>query len=67
MRGSDREFGENALSQAVKSPKSAYLFITHLLAKSIDNPVVKAYQEKYPYYDIRQDETSGTIYFQHDE
>ena len=67
MRGSDREFGENALSQAVKSPKSAYLYVTQLLAKSIDSPAVKAYKEKYPFYDIRQDETTNTIYFQHDE
>lgn len=67
MRGSDREFGENALSQAVKSPKSAYLFIMNLLGKSIDNPAVVSYREKYPYYDIRSDESTGTIYFQHDE
>lgn len=67
LRGAEREFGENALSQAIKSPKSAYLFVTQLLGKSIDNPVVKAYREKYPFYDIREDEATKTIYFQHDE
>lgn len=67
LRSNEREFGENAISQGIKSPKSAYLFITQLLGKSIDNPAVKAYREKYPYYDIKQDEATNTIYFQHDE
>ena len=63
---SEREFGEMAMSQAIKNPKTAYLYLTQLLAKSLDNPAVQAYAAKYPYYDIREDPLTRTIYFQHD-
>ena len=64
---SDREFGEMAMSQAIKKPKTAYLYVTQILAKSLDSPAVKSYKERYPFYDIKEDPTTGTIYFQHDE
>jgi hypoxia up-regulated 1 len=67
LRSNEREFGEIAMSQAIKNPKSAYLYITQILGKSLDNPVVKAYKERFPYYDIREDPNTKTIYFQHDE
>jgi hypoxia up-regulated 1 len=67
LRNGEREFGEMALQQSVKHPKSAYLFLTQLLAKSLDNPAVVAYKEKYPFYDIKEDPVTKTIYFQHDE
>lgn len=55
------------MSQAIKNPKTAYLFLTQILAKSLDSPAVKAYREKYPFYDIRENPETKTIYFQHDE
>ncbi len=67
LRSTEREFGEMALQQSIKNPKTAYLYITQILAKSLDNPVVQAYREKYPFYDIREDPVTKTIYFQHDE
>lgn len=67
IRSNEREFGELALSAGIKRPKSVYLHLTQILGKSLDNPAVKAYQEKYPFYDIREDPVTKTIYFQHDE
>lgn len=54
------------MSQAIKHPKTAYLNLKDLVGKSLDNPLVKIYQERYPYYTIKEDETTKTIYFQHD-
>lgn len=67
LRGIEREFGEMAQQQATKNPKTAYLYLTQILGKSLDNPAVKAYHERFPYYDIKQDPVTNTIYFQHDE
>merc|ERR1712127_389494 len=67
LRGNEREFGNLALSQGVKKPKTAYLYLTTLLAKSLDSPAVKAYKEKYSFYDIKENPETKTIYFQHDE
>lgn len=67
LRNSEREFGNLALSQSVKRPKTAYLEIITILAKSLDSPAVKAYREKYPFYDIKENPETKTVYFQHDE
>ena len=67
IKNNDREFGELAMQRAVKTPKAAYLYLTQLLAKSLDSPAVKAYQERYPYHEIREDAETKTIYFQHDD
>lgn len=67
LRGIEREFGELAMQQAIKNPKTAYLFVTQILAKSLDSPAVKSYSERFPFYDIREDSETKTIYFQHDE
>jgi hypoxia up-regulated 1 len=67
LRGSEREFGELALSQAIKKPQTAYFYLTQILAKSLDSPAVKAYREKYPFYNIKENPDTKTIYFQHDE
>jgi hypoxia up-regulated 1 len=67
LRRGEREFGEMALQQSIKHPKSAYLYLTDILGKSLDNPAVVSYKEKYPFYDIKEDPVTKTIYFQHDE
>ncbi len=67
LRGLEREFGGLALSQSIKKPKTAYLYLTTILAKSLDSPALKAYMEKYPFYEIKENPETKTIYFQHDE
>ncbi len=67
LRGLEREFGSLALSQSIKKPKTAYLYLTTLLAKPLDSPAVKSYREKYPFYEIKENPETKTVYFQHDE
>ena len=67
LRGTEREFGELAMSQAIKKPQTAYFGLTQILAKSLDSPAVQAYKEKYPFYNIKENPETKTIYFQHDE
>jgi len=66
LRGVEREFGSLALSQSIKKPKTAYLYLSTILAKSLDSAAVKAYKEKYPFYEIKEDPETKTVYFQHD-
>jgi len=66
LKSVEREFGDPALTQAIKHPKTAYFQLRDLLGKSLDNPLVKSFQQKYPFYDIKEDPVTKTIYFQHD-
>lgn len=38
-----------------------------MLGKSKDNPIVQRFLKKYPYYDIKEDSETKTIYFQHND
>ena len=62
----ERDFGELALSQAIKSPKTAYMNLRDLLGKPLNHPIVKEFQSRYPFYNIKEDEKTKTVYFQHD-
>ena len=53
--------------QAVKYPKMAYWFMQSLLGKDMDQPQVKAFQERFPYYTIERDYQTGMPIFVHDE
>ena len=55
------------LIQSVKYPKAAYSYLQDLLAKKLDNPLVKQYQERFPYYDLIEDSETNSIAFKHDE
>lgn len=67
LRGTERQFGELALAQCIKKPHTAYLYVTHLLAKPLDSPAVNEYKKKYPFHNIKEDPETKTVYFQHDE
>lgn len=62
-----RTFGEDAQSIGVRFPKNSYGYLLDLLGKDINNPIVKLYQERFPYYNIVEDPERGTILFKHDE
>lgn len=66
FRDGERTFGEDALTIGVRFPKQCYVYLLDLLGKKVDNPVVKLFQERFPYYDIVPDPTRGTVIFQHD-
>ncbi|XP_030745877.1 hypoxia up-regulated protein 1 [Sitophilus oryzae] len=66
FRDNVRLFGEDAQTLGLRFPKQAYGYLLDLLGKSIDHPLVKLYQRRFPYYDIIADEERGTILFKQD-
>ncbi|KAJ8968762.1 hypothetical protein NQ317_012719 [Molorchus minor] len=67
FRDNVRLFGEDAQNIGVSFPKQAYGYLFDLLGKSINHPLVKLYQERFPYYEIVENPETGTILFKHDE
>lgn len=67
FRDNIRSFGEDAQTVAIRFPKNAYAYLLDLLAKDVNHPLVKLYQERFPYYEIVSDPQRGTILFKHDE
>ncbi|XP_066245009.1 hypoxia up-regulated protein 1 [Euwallacea similis] len=67
FRDNARLFGEDAQTVGLRFPKQAYAYILDLLGKSIDHPLVKLYQKRFPYYEIVPDEERGTILFKQDD
>ncbi|CAG9820162.1 unnamed protein product [Phaedon cochleariae] len=67
FRDNTRLFGEDAMNIGVRFPKQAFGYLLDLLGKRIDHPLVKQYQERFPYYDIIEDSERGTILFKVDE
>ncbi|KAL4715838.1 hypothetical protein ACJJTC_006417 [Scirpophaga incertulas] len=66
FRDGVRTFGEDAVSVGVRFPKNSYKYLLDLLGKSYDHPLVQAYKERYPYYEIVKSKR-GTPEFIHDE
>lgn len=67
FRDNVRSFGEDAQTVGIRFPKNAYSYLLDLLAKDITHPLVKLYQERFPYYEIVEDPERGTILFKHDD
>merc|ERR1712106_1143082 len=66
IKDGERKFGSDAMVVCVKSPKSCYVYMLDLLGKKVDHPVVKAYKERFPQYNIEADPERGTVVFRHD-
>jgi len=66
FRDGERLFGEDALNVAVRFPSNAYLYFTDLLGKKFDNPAVDIFRKRFPYYNLVEDETRGTVLFKQD-
>lgn len=66
FREGERTFGEDALTIGVRFPKNSYTHLLDLLGKQIDNPLVKLFQKRFPYYDLVADPERGTVLFKHD-
>ncbi|XP_050666772.1 hypoxia up-regulated protein 1 [Leptidea sinapis] len=66
FRDDVRTFGEDAVTVGVRFPKNSYKYLLDLLGKPYDHPLVQAYREKFPYYEIVPSER-GTPEFIHDE
>lgn len=67
FRGDDRTFGEDAITASARFPKQTYAYLLDLVGKKVDNPLVKQFQRRFPYYDIIADPHRGTVLFKHDD
>ncbi|KAK6642072.1 hypothetical protein RUM44_013795 [Polyplax serrata] len=67
FRNNERTFGEDAQNVAVRFPSNGYGYLLDLLGKKLDNPIVKLYRKRFPYYLIEDDPLRGTVVFRHDE
>ncbi|GAB6024272.1 hypothetical protein CHUAL_008965 [Chamberlinius hualienensis] len=66
IRNDEREFGENALSLSARYPDQVYKHLLGLIGKRFDNPAVKLFEERFPYYKLVEDAERKTVLFQHD-
>lgn len=58
-----RVFGEDAANIGLRFPASSYLYLPDLLGKTVDNPIVQLYKERFPYYEIEADPERNTVVF----
>ncbi|XP_073831152.1 hypoxia up-regulated Grp170 co-chaperone protein [Musca autumnalis] len=63
FRNGVRSFGEDAVTDGIKDPASAYSYLLDLLGKQIDNPIVDLYRKRFPYYNIVADPERNTVIF----
>jgi len=63
----ERRFGNEATSLVTKRPKQTFMFMTRLLGKSIDTPIIQELTEQYYPYSFVEDEERGTIRIQFGE
>lgn len=66
FRNGERTIGDDAYTIGVKFPSNMYFYLLELLGKTIDNPLVQLYQERFPYYKLVEDPERKTLLFEHD-
>ncbi|KAE9549299.1 hypothetical protein FO519_007501, partial [Halicephalobus sp. NKZ332] len=59
----ERLFGETALQMSYKNPERVFPYVTDLLGKQFENPVVEDYIKQYPYLNLTKDPERGTVIF----
>ncbi|CAM1311638.1 HYOU1 (predicted), partial [Pycnogonum litorale] len=67
FRDGVRLFGEEALNVATRFPENSYHHFLDLIGKTVDHPVVKKYQENFPYHNISGVPGRNTVLFHHKE
>ncbi|CAF1101794.1 unnamed protein product [Adineta ricciae] len=66
IKGKDREFGEAAISRSSKIPAQSYMYLRELVGKSLNNPVIEQYLQRFPYYKLKTDAHTSELVFEHD-
>lgn len=67
FRDGQRLFGEDAATVGLRFPTNSFHYLLDLLGKSVDNPIVKLYQKRFPYYNIEADPERKTVVFKIDK
>lgn len=63
FRDDARIFGEDAVTLGLRYPANSFQYLTDLLGKTVDSPVVELYRKRFPYYDIEADPERKTVVF----
>lgn len=63
FRDKSRYFGDEAVTLAARFPANSFGYLLDLLGKEVSNPVVKKFQERFPYYNIQPDPIRNTVTF----
>lgn len=63
----ERRFGHDAMSLVTKRPKETFLYLSRLLGKSIDTPIIQQFTDQYYPYTFIEDKERGTIRIQFGE
>lgn len=67
FRDGERHFGDQAVSTGVRFPDKSYSHFLDLLGKDRNNPVVKEFERRFPYYQLEADPKTGGVLFKHPE
>lgn len=67
FRDGERLFGEDARTVGLRFPTKSFHYLLDLLGKTVDNPIVKLYQTRFPYYNIEADPERNTVVFKLDD
>lgn len=67
FRDGHRSFGDDAAIVGLRFPQYSFHYLLDLLGKTVDNPIVKLYQTRFPYYNIEADPERNTVVFKLDE
>uniref|UniRef100_A0A0N5AY75 Hypoxia up-regulated protein 1 n=1 Tax=Syphacia muris TaxID=451379 RepID=A0A0N5AY75_9BILA len=59
----ERFFGDNGLAFAIKNPKNSFVHLVDLLGKTIDNPIVSLYKQRFPFINLVADDERKTVNF----
>lgn len=67
FRDDERIFGQEALLFGLRHPKLCFTYLLDLIGKTMKNPIVQLFQERFPYYDIIDNSARNGILFRHDK
>uniref|UniRef100_A0A5S6QG80 Hypoxia up-regulated protein 1 n=1 Tax=Trichuris muris TaxID=70415 RepID=A0A5S6QG80_TRIMR len=67
IKDKELKYGDEAVAQRRRLPASAYTFCLDLLGKKFSNPVVHEFLRRFPFYELGQDESRGTVMFKNKE
>ncbi|XP_076438402.1 hypoxia up-regulated protein 1-like isoform X8 [Babylonia areolata] len=65
FRDGERHFANDAYNTGVRFPSKAFWFLTHIIGRSYDDPVVEQFRQRFTYYkdSMVKDEERGTVLF----
>ncbi|XP_076457852.1 hypoxia up-regulated protein 1-like isoform X2 [Babylonia areolata] len=65
FRDGERHFANEAYNTAVRFPEKSFWFLTHIIGRNYDDPLVEQFRERFPYYRhiMVKDEDRGTVLF----